>query len=93
MSRRFLGALARGDLNEIRRELFLEPLLRRNSGAHPAPGPEEVGGDPGGEAATTPPEAGTRPGNAVPTAPSDSMALPKPPSQSVSSFKGDSPPG
>ena len=64
MSRRFLGALLRGDLSEIRRELFLLPLLQRNSGAHPAPDPEEKGGDPGGE--TVP-------------APSDTMMLPKPP--------------
>jgi len=44
MSRRFLGALARGDLSEIRRELFLVPLLQRKSDAKPAPGPEETDG-------------------------------------------------
>ena len=49
MSRRFLGALLRRDLSEIRRALFLEPLLQRNSGARSALRPEEVGGDPGGE--------------------------------------------
>ena len=49
MSRRFLGALLRRDLSEIRRALFLEPLLQRNSGALPALRPEEKGGGPGGE--------------------------------------------
>jgi len=64
MSRRFLGALARRDLSEIRRALFLDPLLTRNSGAHPARGPEETDGEG--------PPAG------VPAS-SDTMTLPKPP--------------
>ena len=44
MSRRFLGALARGDLSEMRRELFLKPLLQRSADAKPAPDPEETDG-------------------------------------------------
>ena len=63
MSRRFLSALQRRDLSGIRRALFLEPLLKRNSGEHPVQDPEETDGDPGGEEA----------------APSDAMKLPKPP--------------
>jgi hypothetical protein len=64
MSRRFLGALARRDLSEIRRALFLDPLLTRNSGAQPAQDPEQTGGD--GPPAADP-------------VPSDTMMLPKPP--------------
>ena len=64
--------MARRDLSEIRRELFLKPLMKRNSGAHPVPDPEENGGDPG---AGPPADAPN---------PSDTMLLPKPPRQQES---------
>ena len=49
MTRRFLGALRRRDLSGIRRALFLEPLLQRNSGELPALRPEERDGVPVGQ--------------------------------------------
>ena len=49
MSRRFLGALRRRDLSGIRRALFLEPLLQRNSGKFAALQPEERDGVPAGQ--------------------------------------------
>ncbi|HSE51079.1 MAG TPA: hypothetical protein VLB00_02760 [Gemmatimonadales bacterium] len=49
MSRRFLGALVRRDLSEIRRALFLEPLLQRNTGDLAALRPEERDDVPGGQ--------------------------------------------
>ena len=49
MSRRFLEALQQRDLSEIRRALLNERLLRRDSGAHRAPGSEEIAGELGGE--------------------------------------------
>lgn len=81
MSRRFLSALQRRDLSGIRRALFLEPLLMRNSDAELTQDPEETGGDPRGEEmGPTPgvPRVGEGPPAGVP-APSDTMLLPKPP--------------
>ena len=80
MSRRFLGALSRRDLSGIRRALFLEPLLQRNSGQYEALRPEEIGKDVGeGEsgAQSIPGLDGDVPDKAP--VPSDTMMLPKPP--------------
>ena len=49
MQRRFLRALAQRDLNLVRRELFLTPLLNGTGSPAPAGSPEEVGRDPRGE--------------------------------------------
>ena len=49
MSRSFLGALRRRDLAGIRRALFLEPLLQRNTGELEALRPEDRDGVPGGQ--------------------------------------------
>ena len=67
MSRRFLSALFRRDLSGIRQALFLEPLLRRNSGQYPALRPEEIGETPGDET-TPPPEVPELPRSVFPAA-------------------------
>ena len=83
MSRRFVAALFRRDLSEIRKALFLEPLLQRNAGALPELDPEEKDEPPGGETTTPPPELIELPRSVFPLADVPASAgtetLPKPP--------------
>jgi hypothetical protein len=81
MSRRFLNALQRRDLSGIRRALFLEPLLMRNSGAQLEQGRDGAGEASGGGAdgaAESVSEDGAGPEARAPM-PSDEMMLPTPP--------------
>ena len=68
MSRRFLAALYRRDLSEIRQALFLEPLLQRNAGALPGLDPKEKDEAPAGETTTPPPEVIELPRSVFPLA-------------------------